>query len=223
MQLLVLLVSYLLGAIPFGLLIAKWVSGHDVRKLASGRTGGTNVMRAAGFLPGFATALMDILKGAVSVWVTRYFFPEAYFLQVMAAILAIIGHNYSIFLAEKNEDGKWRLRGGAGGATALGGAFGLWAPSILIIFPLAVLIFFGIGYASVTTMSVPLLALVIFAVRYGMGLGPWQYLVYGLLAEIIVLWALRPNIQRLRQGTERLHGWRAKRRARMQGESSGQE
>ncbi len=213
---LVWLVSYLLGAIPFGLLVARWFSGRDVRQVESGRTGGTNVMRTAGFTAGLTTAILDILKGAAAVWLVKAVLPEAYLVQALAPVWAILGHNYSIFLAEKNEQGRWRLRGGAGGATSLGGAIGLWWPSVLIIFPLAVLIFFGVGYASVTTMSVAFLALVLFAIRYALGVGPWQYIVYGVLAEILVIWALRPNIQRLRNGTERLHGWRAKRKERLQ-------
>ncbi len=213
----VLLAAYLFGAIPFGLFIVKIKTGQDVRQIESGRTGGTNVMRAAGFGAGFATAMLDILKGAGAVWVARGLYPESYWLHIAAPLLAILGHNYSIFLAERTPDGGWRLRGGAGGATALGGVMGLWAPSILIMLPLGLVIFWFIGYASVTTMSVPLMGMLIFIWRYAQYGPPWNtYIWYGIFAEALVMWALRPNIKRLLNGTERLHGWRAKRQQRQQ-------
>ena len=65
------------------------------------------------------------------------------------------------------------------------------------------------GYASLTTISVALFATIIFSVRFMLGLGPWAYIVYGVLAEITVLWALRPNLKRLKEGTERIVGPRA--------------
>ena len=209
-DILIVLLGYLIGSIPIGLLIVKMRTGKDVREVESGRTGGTNVMRAAGFWSGLATGILDILKAACTVWIARAF-GAGVWVEVLAPIAAIIGHNYSIFLAEK-KNGKIHLRGGAGGAASVGGALGLWAPSILIIFPIGFLIFFAVGYASVTTMSVALIAIVVFAVRAWMGLSPWQYIIYGVLAEILLLWALRPNIKRLLAGEERLHGWRTKRK-----------
>ena len=207
-SILVILLAYLIGSIPIGFLMVKIRTGNDVRDVQSGRTGGTNVMRAAGFWPGFATGMLDILKGAGTVWIAKEFHIGVW-AEVFAPIAAILGHNYSIFLL-KREDGKLHFGGGAGGAVSAGGAMGLWTPAILIIFPVGFLIFFGIGYASVTTMSVALIATVIFAVRAWMGLSPWQYILYGVFAEILLIWALRPNIKRLLAGEERLHGWRKK-------------
>jgi glycerol-3-phosphate acyltransferase PlsY len=173
-------------------------------------------MRAAGFWAGFATATLDMLKAASTVWIARALAPGEVWVHVLAPVLAILGHNYSIFLVERDERGRIRLRGGAGGAPATGGAFGLWAPSILIIVPLAALILFGIGYASVATISVALIAAVIFAVRAALDQSPWQYVAYGLLAEILLVWALRPNIRRLIEGKERMIGWRARRKKKAQ-------
>ncbi len=207
----VILGSYLLGSIPFGLLIVRLATGLDLRRVESGRTGGTNAMRAAGFWVGLSTALLDILKGSAAAWAARLALPGAPWVHTLAPLAAILGHNYSIFLAERDARGRLRLRGGAGGATAAGGAMGLWAPSVLFIVPLGALILFGVGYASVTTMSAALTATLIFAYRAWTGASPWQYIFYGLLAEALLVWALRPNIQRLRQGTERLVGWRARR------------
>ena len=201
----VLVLAYIIGSIPFGLLIVKLKTGQDIRMVESGRTGGTNAMRAAGLWAGLLTAILDILKGAVSVWLARFMLPEVPLLHALAPIAAIVGHNYSIFLPEIDKRGHViRLRGGAGGAPSVGGAFGLWAPSILIIFPLGALFFFTVGIASITTMSVALFALVVFAVRAWMGLNPWSYVIYGAVAELLLVWALRPNLRKLIEGNERI-------------------
>ncbi|MEK6222114.1 MAG: glycerol-3-phosphate acyltransferase [Chloroflexota bacterium] len=211
MSLGILVVSYLIGAIPFGFVIVKLKSGKDIRDVQSGRTGGTNAMRAAGFGVGLSTALLDILKGAVAVWIARYYFGDTNpWLEILSPIAAIIGHNYSIFLIQRGPDGKIRLGGGAGGATCIGGSLGLWAPSFPIIFAIAVLIFYFVGYASVTTMSVAFLSTLIFTIRAINGTSPWIYAVYGIIAELLLLWALKPNLIALRAGTERLHGFRVR-------------
>ena len=207
----ILLLSYIIGSIPFGLVIVRFSTGKDIRRVESGRTGGTNAMRAAGFWAGLGTAILDLLKGAAMVWLARFVAPNNVWAEVLAPVAAVLGHNYSIFLTERNEKGQLRLRGGAGGATTVGGAMGLWAPSILIILPLGALILFGVGYASVATMSVAFSAFVIFAYRAWIGASPWQFAIYGLITEVILMIALRPNIRRLFKGTERLVGWRARR------------
>ena len=201
--------AYILGAIPFGLLVVKLMTGKDIRSIESGRTGGTNAMRAAGLGAGLLTAMLDIIKGASGVWLARALGGSVW-MEVFAPIAIILGHNYSIFLLERNGDGRWHLRGGAGGAPSAGGAFGLWPGSLLVMLPIGLLIFFGIGYASVTTMSVALMATIIFIVRAALGLSPWHYVLYGVLAEILLVIALRPNIKRLMAGTERRYGWRVK-------------
>jgi glycerol-3-phosphate acyltransferase PlsY len=134
----------------------------------------------------------------------------------------VFGHNYSIFLAQRDESGVLRLRGGAGGASTVGGAFGLNPASILIILPLGLFIWFGIGYASLATMSVALASIIVFGIFAALGITPWQYIVYGVLTEIILIWALRPNIQRLLNGTERVIGWRARRQKKREAENSPQ-
>jgi glycerol-3-phosphate acyltransferase PlsY len=208
--------SYLLGSVPFGLLIVRLKTGKDIRRVESGRTGGTNVMRAAGFLAGLVTALLDLLKSAVTVWLARYLasiqlLPDSAWVEVIAPLLAVLGHNYSIFLAERDQQGRLRLRGGAGGASSAGGALGLWPPAFLIILPVGLVLLFGVGYASLGTLSVGVVATLIFAVRAWAGLSPWQYILYGVFVEILLVWALRPNIKRLLNGTERVVGWRARR------------
>jgi acyl phosphate:glycerol-3-phosphate acyltransferase len=201
----ILLAAYLIGSIPFGLIVVKLISGKDIRTIASGRTGGTNAMRAAGPWAGILTAVFDILKSAATVWFAQAITSNVW-IQALAPIAAILGHNYSIFLMERDPDGKVRFRGGAGGAAAGGGAFGLWPPAGFILIPFALLMWFGTGYASVTTLSIGLISILIFGVRAALGLGPWEYILYGVLAEILLIWALLPNIKRLKEGTERRHG-----------------
>jgi glycerol-3-phosphate acyltransferase PlsY len=201
----ILLAAYIFGSIPFGLIVVKVMSGKDIRKVASGRTGGTNAMRAAGLLAGIFTAILDILKAAATVWIARAVTNNLW-VQTLTPLAAIVGHNYSIFLMERNPEGRTRLRGGAGGAAAGGGAFGLWSPIGAILIPVCGLIWFVSGYASVTTLSIGLLSVLIFGIRAVLGLGPWQYVLYGVLAEVLMLWSLRPNIKRLIEGTERRHG-----------------
>ncbi len=203
------LASYLLGSVPLGFLIVKIMTGKDVRKMHSGRTGGTNVMRTAGFGAGLATAIGDVLKGAGAVWMAKAFTPDVALLHAAAGICVILGHNYSIFLLERIE-GKLTLRGGAGGAPSVGAAMGLWFPSVFIIVPIGLFFLFGVRIASLATMSVGLLEFGVFAVRAVWFQSPWEYILFGLFALSVLLWGLRPNIQRLLRGEERIIDWRAR-------------
>ncbi len=210
----VLFLAYLIGSVPVGFIIVKIVTGQDIRDVQSGRTGGTNAMRAGGFFVGLSTAILDIFKGACTVWLARALLvPEDIWVTVLSPMMGIIGHNYSFFLMSRGPNGKLRLGGGAGGAATLGGSMGLWTPSGPIIFVIGAAIFYFVGYASVTTMSVAVLSVLIFTYRAIIGVSPWQYAVYGILAELLLIWALRPNIKRLLTGgDERLHGYRKRKR-----------
>ena len=207
----VVLLAYVFGAVPFGLLIVKLATGKDIRQVASGRTGGTNAMRAAGCWAGTATALFDIFKGIAAVWLARTFTSNIW-IEVLAPIAAVLGHNYSVFLIERSSQGTIRLRGGAGGATAAGGAIGLLWPTwwlILLGFPIPLFMLLGVGYASLATISISLSVIIIFALLYFLGYSShWQYILYGVATLLILLWALRPNIKALMEGRERFHGWR---------------
>ncbi|MDD5467756.1 MAG: glycerol-3-phosphate acyltransferase [Anaerolineales bacterium] len=214
LSVLVTALSYLIGSIPFGLILVKVWTGKDLRQIASGRTGGTNAGRAAGMWIGVLTALLDGIKGIAAVTLSRALLPGHVWLDILAPLAAILGHNYSIFMIERDASGRVHLRGGAGGAPCVGGSIGLWAPSLFIILPLAALILYFVGYASVTTMSVALISTLLFAYRAWIGASPWEYALYGVLAELLLIWALRPNIRRLLQGKERLVGLRARRKQR---------
>jgi glycerol-3-phosphate acyltransferase PlsY len=208
--------AYVIGAVPVGLLIVKRMTGKDIRMVGSGRSGATNVIRAAGMAAGITTALLDLVKGALPIWLVKLVLPDWPWAHVLTGVAAVLGHNYSIFLREvvtnpKTGRARTVLRGGAGGVTTVGGAIGLWAWTGAILVPTGIAILFGIGYASVATMSGGLLTTAIMAVGASQGLAPTPYVYYGLSCFALQLWALRPNIKRLLNGTERLVGWRAKR------------
>jgi acyl phosphate:glycerol-3-phosphate acyltransferase len=216
----VVILGYILGSIPFGLLIVKMKTGKDVRNVESGRTGGTNVVRAAGFGAGLLTAILDVLKGAASVWVAQALLPGNQWVHVLAPLAAILGHNYSLFLIRRDESGKLRFHGGAGGAPALGGAMGLWLPIFPIVVAAGAFIWFTVGIASLTTMAIGLVVTIVFAVYSAQGLLEPVNVWYGVIAELFLIWALRPNIKKLLAGNERvvkfsLNGWlRARKEAR---------
>lgn len=195
--------AYLIGSIPSGLLVVKFITGKDVREIESGRTGGTNAMRAAGILAGLFTAVLDTFKGAAAVWVGQSLFSSPDWITAMTGLLAILGHNYSAFLVERNQDGKLHFRGGAGGATTLGVAIGLWMHSWLVIVPIAGLVYLLVGYASLTTISIAVSTMGIFTMKAITGVYPWAYAVLGAAAVGTALIALKPNIKRLKEGTER--------------------
>src|SRR5512138_3966287 len=129
----IVVAGYVIGSIPFGLLIVKSKTGKDIRTVESGRTGGTNAVRAAGFGAGLLTAILDVLKGASSVWLAQILLPVNFHFHILAPLAAILGHNYSLFLIRRDEHGKLRFSGGAGGAPTLGGAAGLWFPVLPIV------------------------------------------------------------------------------------------
>jgi acyl phosphate:glycerol-3-phosphate acyltransferase len=208
-SIMVLVSAYLIGSVPIGWLLVKLFKGIDVRKFGSGRVGGTNVMRAAGFLPGLLTAAGDAGKGILAGFIASIIMPESLWIKIIAVVLAVVGQIFSIFLIEKRVDGKLTLKGGAGGSTTLGGAIALVPYSWMIILPLIVLVYIGIGYASITTISIAFFSLILFGYQAAAGLGPWEFVFYGASTLVIVLYALRPNLKRLQEGTERAVGLRA--------------
>ena len=211
MSLVALVIAYLIGSIPTGQIIVQVFTGKDLRKEYSGRTGGTNAMRAGGFGAGLITTLLDFTKSYSAVWLAKLLTNEDPWIVATAGILSILGHNYSIFLMNR-VDGKIKFRGGAGGAPTAGATTGLWAPSGLIVVPVGLFILFGVGYASLATMATGFTALIIFFIRALKGLDPWAYVFFALGAEALLLLGLKPNIMRLLAGRERLIGWRARKK-----------
>jgi acyl phosphate:glycerol-3-phosphate acyltransferase len=184
-----LLAAYLLGSIPSGLFWG-WIIRHiDVREHGSGRTGGTNVWRTAGFWAAFLTAVCDGLKGAAGIWVARALGISPWGVA-LAGTAAVLGHNYSLYL---------KFHGGAGTMISIGIAATLWG----IALPVLVLAGVGagllVGHASVASILIAVLLPVTFLLR-----GEIPYAVgFGLPTMALTLWALRPNIERLRHRAER--------------------
>ncbi|MBA4420075.1 MAG: hypothetical protein C0391_02900 [Anaerolinea sp.] len=207
----VLFCAYLIGSIPFGLIIVKILKGHDIRTIQSGRTGGTNVGRAAGFGAGALTGVLDFFKAVIAVMIAQELIPDGSWRPWVigaSGLLVILGHNYSVFLMERLSPGKFRLRGGAGGAACLGGSVAMYPPALLILLPAVLLVLLGVGYASLATLSIAFIAFIIFTIRaiyYG---ASWAYAIYALLAQVLLVIALIPNIKRLIQGNERVVGIR---------------
>lgn len=214
--------GYLLGSIPMGWIVVWLVKKKDLRDEHSGRTGGTNAMRVAGFWAGLITAVADFLKAAAAVWLARALTGGNPWAEAIAGFLAVFGHNHSLFLVERFH-ATIRFRGGAGGGSTVGVATAMWAPAGLIIIPVGVLVLFGLGYASVGTMTAGLVAIVIFTIRALNEQGPWAYVAFAVGAEALLLWGLRPNIDRLKRGKERLIGWRARQKERMQRSMEGED
>lgn len=208
--------GYLIGSIPMGYLIIRLMRGEDIRNHGSGRTGGTNAFRAGGPIAGVLTAVGDALKGYGAVMLARLVIgPEVLattvgtVAAVLAGLAAVIGHNWSVYLG---------FKGGAGTAPNIGAAIAFWPIAGLYLAPMVPLGLYLIGYASVTSLVIAGMVLVTFVVRAVLQADPnWWYVGYAAAAAVAVVWALRPNIERLRAGTERMVGLRA-RIARKRGE-----
>ena len=189
-------IGYLIGSIPFGYLIVKLVKGVDIRDYGSGRTGGTNVFRVAGFPAGFVTAVLDIGKGAVIVLIVRQLFPQTSgWAEALAGVGVVLGHNASCFLG---------FRGGAGGATATGTALALWTLGGVPGLVVGVFVLFVVGYASLATILSGLCIALTFSLSaLTSNAVPVAYGVFGWAVVVLQVLALRPNIVRLLAGTEK--------------------
>jgi glycerol-3-phosphate acyltransferase PlsY len=208
----IVLMGYVLGSIPSGALFVRIATGKDIRNVGSGRTGGTNAMRAGGSLAGLATGILDVLKSYLAIQLCRWILPGQFWLEALTGMATVLGHNYSLFLVEWKESkiGKIPIfHGGAGGAPTLGAATAFWFPSLFIVLPVGLLVFMFIGYASVTTLVGGFAVLIIFSVRAWLGYSSKWYVVFGVITLCLLVWSLRPNIERLLNGTERVVGLRS--------------
>jgi len=203
--LLAALAGYLIGSFPSGLVYVRLFTGKDVRTVGSGRTGGTNAMRAAGFWVGFLTAMSDIFKGTLAVWLAGQLSPAMVreWAMVLAGLMSVAGHNYPVWL---------KFKGGAGGATCAGAAIGLWPWLAPIIVAQGAFLLYFVGYASIATIMTAVVVTGVFAYLAATGALGWTFVWYGVGSLLLLAWALRPNFARLARGEERLVGLRAKRR-----------
>ena len=195
-----LIVAYLLGGIPFGLIVG-YLAGHgDIRKKGSGNIGATNVWRVAG--PGAAVFAFagDIGKGVVSVWLAMAFYHAGWLIPETAARLlfglaAVLGHTFPAFLG---------FKGGKGVATALGVFITLMPIQTLIAFAVFVLMVLLFRYISLGSIAGAVtLALVLWIERVGMHRDIDNlYLIAVTLLALLILATHRQNIKRLLNGTE---------------------
>lgn len=204
--LLAALIGYTFGAFPTAYFVVRLVAGKNVLDTGSGRTSSTNALRAGGGLAFFLTLLGDVSKGAIAMLLVRSLTHEGW-AEAIAGMAAVLGHNASLILWLISK----RLGGGAGGATFAGAAILLWPPLALIIIPAVPILLYLTGYASVTNTTLVLITLLIFVVRSFLGFAPWWQALYALGGSLMIIYTLRPNYQRLRAGTERMVGPRAKR------------
>ena len=198
--LIVTLVSYLIGSIPFGYLIVRGKLGDDIRQSGSGGTGATNVSRRAGKAAGVFTLVLDALKGVIAVLVARAMFPGvgpyADWLAAAAGIAALVGHIFPVWLG---------FRGGKGVATGVG-VFIVLAPvallcaGVLFVAIVAVTRYVSLG-SIIAAVTVPLFVwLQAVFVEPVADLRP--LLTAAITGAALILFAHRGNIARLARGTE---------------------
>ncbi|HEU4758802.1 MAG TPA: glycerol-3-phosphate 1-O-acyltransferase PlsY [Dehalococcoidia bacterium] len=208
----VILVSYLVGAIPTGYIAGRVLKGIDIREYGSGVIGATNVLRTLGKAPFVAVLLADALKGYVPVFVTWNAFGS-HELQVASGLAAVLGHDFPVYIG---------FRGGRGVATT----FGVYAALALEVGfgMVAVALFIVLAFRYMSLMSivtVPLGALVFLVLAVAgvhgdvLGLREYNYTkaVFGGFATLFVILTHIPNIQRLIRGTEPKLGEGGRRRA----------
>jgi len=182
--------SYFLGSIPFGYILVRTFRGQDVRQTGSGNIGATNVSRTSPRL-GALTLILDALKGLSAVLLTRALFPTHQGLMFTAALFAIVGHVFPVWL---------RFQGGKGVATGLG-SFALLTPkTILVMIAIFILIFLAFRYVSIASiLSVALFPLMASILEPGMN---WRTVGITAAASLIIIVRHRENIRRLMNHTE---------------------
>jgi acyl phosphate:glycerol-3-phosphate acyltransferase len=187
-------IAYLIGSIPFGLLVVKAVGGPDIRGVGSGNIGAANVARNAGKFAGILTLLLDAGKGYAAVWLAGYFTHGNMRWMMIAAVCAVVGHMFPIWLG---------FKGGKGVATGLGVFLPIcWqAVAAGIVLWLAVVIFWR--YSSLGSISAAVALPIFVYLLYAPGHAPPEYVTLGtVVISLLVLIKHRPNIARLIAGEE---------------------
>lgn len=182
---LALAIGYLLGSLPFGLLLTRLTGAGDLRAIGSGNIGATNVLRTGRKGLAAATLLLDLGKGLAAVLIAREVAPGA---EAIAALAAVVGHCFPVWLG---------FRGGKGVATMAGVAFGLALPIGLTYAALWLGLLAVVRISSVSGMSAAVGA-PIAALIFGHG----EYAPALMVLAVLVVWMHRANIARLRSGTE---------------------
>jgi len=204
----IVLVAYLLGSIPFGLIIGKLKSGVDVRQHGSGKTGATNVMRTAGTKLGFVTLGLDVFKATAAVMLAAVILRGGggiatvagvsvhwhHIGQVVAGLAAVAGHNWPIFA---------KFRGGRGVTAYFGTLFAIYPPAGIFgaqVVAIAALRSRHMSLGSIMGALAALCLMIPLTFLYGF---PVIYLAYNAAVVALLVYQHQDNIKRLRQGTER--------------------
>jgi acyl phosphate:glycerol-3-phosphate acyltransferase len=192
--LLIPVVAYLLGSIPFGLILAKLFGGTDVRKEGSGNIGATNVARVSGPLAGILTLLLDAAKGAAAVLLAGRYSNDSAMWMMIAGLAALVGHCFPIWL---------KFKGGKGVATAAGVYLALCPLAFLgglILFILVVGFWRYVSLGSISAaLAMPLLMYFLWAPHHA---SP-PVITFGALAvAMLIVYKHDANLQRLVKGAE---------------------
>ena len=207
----VMIIAYLIGSIPFGLIITRRVAKVDIRQHGSGKIGATNVLRTAGKKAAALVVFLDTFKGGLAVLLAGTLFgvigkdPGSWWLfrsaQALAALSAMAGHNWSVFL---------KFQGGRGVATFFGGLVALSPVAALIGGELALTGAILTRFASVGSLAGAVGTYTILVPLTIMNGFPIEYLAYALIGAIAIIISHRDNIARLIAGRERKIGEKAK-------------
>ena len=180
--------SYLLGSIPFGVLVAK-SRGVDIMSVGSGNIGATNVVRVLGKGPGYLVFFLDMLKGLIPALIARWLFPDNQEYWFFAGMFAVIGHSLSPFL---------KFKGGKGISTALGMTLGSSPVVALIALGIFLAILLGTGYVSLASIFA-VVSTTPMSILFRDSL--WVTIGFAALS-VFVIYRHKANIIRLRNGTE---------------------
>jgi acyl phosphate:glycerol-3-phosphate acyltransferase len=192
------LAGYLLGSIPFGILLTRIFGGGDIRVAGSGNIGATNVTRVVGPIPGILTLILDGLKGAAAVLLAAHFSGSSAMWMTVTGVAALIGHCFPVWL---------KFKGGKGVATAAGMFLALcWPAAIaaILIFVLVVIFFRFVSLGSIAAAAaMPLLIYLLWAPHFSPHLAPPPSVTLGAFAAaMLVVYKHDGNIQRLVEGRE---------------------
>jgi len=196
----VALVGYLLGSIPFGVLISKRSTKTDITQVGSGKIGMTNVLRTAGRKAAALSLVLDIAKGAVSVIIARLLVGDSYpSAQALAALAVLVGHSWSVFI---------KFKGGRGVASFLGTLLPMCWPVAIISGLIMIFVALISKYMSLGSITGAIFAFIILIPLYILNIGSieYEYVIYSLIGAIFIMVMHRDNIRRLLAGTERKLG-----------------
>jgi glycerol-3-phosphate acyltransferase PlsY len=184
--------AYLIGGIPFGLIIVKLMTGADVREAGSGNIGATNVLRTTGLVPGILTLVLDAAKAWVAVWLADRLSGGSEFWMSFAALAALLGHAWPVWI---------RFQGGKAVASFVG-AYAYVTP--LPLLAVVLLFIFVVAWTRYLSLG-SIVAAGLFPVACWMILHPgWPVLLSAVGAAIVIVYRHRGNIVRIRAGEERI-------------------